>query len=220
MTCRCSTKPLPEQNRITSITWHQWANLQILYIWLAKPNWITVVGSVNFTVQPVKHANVLVWWASMPYFSSCFCLHFNVQFSSLNMAWQVTLGRMTRAPCFCWLTSWSWRHNALVQEDSQPIVMRDNTAVDWFTAITFIWLWKWWWSWILSTTTLTNTPRAPIQYKDAILPVYENPIVEIRRSYDRLISTMGFPILVRWHLYIELGPRAIRPSLKILSLNC
>ena len=34
-----------------------------------------------------------------------------------------------------------------------------------------------------------------------------NPIVEIRRSYDRLISTMGFPILVRRHLYIESGPR-------------
>ena len=34
-----------------------------------------------------------------------------------------------------------------------------------------------------------------------------NPIVEIRRSYDPLISTMGFPILVRWHLYIESGPR-------------
>ena len=33
-----------------------------------------------------------------------------------------------------------------------------------------------------------------------------NPIVEIRRSYDRLISTMGFPVLVRWHLYIESGP--------------
>ena len=32
-----------------------------------------------------------------------------------------------------------------------------------------------------------------------------NPIVEIRRSYDRLISTTGFPILVR-HLYIESGP--------------
>ena len=27
--------------------------------------------------------------------------------------------------------------------------------------------------------------------------------MEIRRSYDRLIFTMGFPILVRWHLYIE-----------------
>ena len=33
-----------------------------------------------------------------------------------------------------------------------------------------------------------------------------NPIVEMRRSYDRLISTMGFPILVRLHLYIESGP--------------
>ena len=30
-----------------------------------------------------------------------------------------------------------------------------------------------------------------------------NPNVEIRQSYDRLISTMGFPVLVRWHLYIE-----------------
>ena len=28
-----------------------------------------------------------------------------------------------------------------------------------------------------------------------------SPIVEIRRSYDRVISTMGFPILVRRHLY-------------------
>ena len=35
-----------------------------------------------------------------------------------------------------------------------------------------------------------------------------NSIMEIRRSYDRLISTMGFPILVRPHIYIESGPRA------------
>ena len=28
--------------------------------------------------------------------------------------------------------------------------------------------------------------------------------MEIRRSYHRLISTMGFPILVRWHLYYTL----------------
>ena len=34
-----------------------------------------------------------------------------------------------------------------------------------------------------------------------------NPIVEIRGSYDRHISTMEFPILVRWHLYIESRPR-------------
>ena len=32
--------------------------------------------------------------------------------------------------------------------------------------------------------------------------------MEIRRSYDRLISTMVFPILVRQHLYIESGPRS------------
>ena len=36
-----------------------------------------------------------------------------------------------------------------------------------------------------------------------------NPIVEIRRPYDRLISKMGFPILARWHLYIESGPRTL-----------
>ena len=30
--------------------------------------------------------------------------------------------------------------------------------------------------------------------------------MEIRRSYDRLIPTMGFPILVRRHLNIESGP--------------
>ena len=34
-----------------------------------------------------------------------------------------------------------------------------------------------------------------------------NSIVEIRRSYDRLISTMEFPMLVRCHLYIESGSR-------------
>ena len=34
-----------------------------------------------------------------------------------------------------------------------------------------------------------------------------NPIVEIRRSYDHLISIMGFPIPVRWLLYIESGLR-------------
>ena len=32
------------------------------------------------------------------------------------------------------------------------------------------------------------------------------PIVELRWSYHRLISTMGFPTLVRLRLYIESGP--------------
>ena len=33
--------------------------------------------------------------------------------------------------------------------------------------------------------------------------------MEIRQSYDRLISTMGFPLPVRWHLNIESGPSLI-----------
>ena len=37
--------------------------------------------------------------------------------------------------------------------------------------------------------------------------------MEIRRSYNRLISAMGFPFLVRWHLYIESGPRLLRPRI-------
>ena len=38
--------------------------------------------------------------------------------------------------------------------------------------------------------------------------------MEIRRSYDHLISTMGFPILVRQNLYIESGPRTGPESLR------
>ena len=29
------------------------------------------------------------------------------------------------------------------------------------------------------------------------------PIMEIRGTYDCLISTKGFPMLIRWHLYIQ-----------------
>ena len=53
--------------------------------------------------------------------------------------------------------------------------------------------------------------RMLIQYKDEVrawsLTSIEIPIVELGRSYYRLISTMWFPILVRRHLYIESGPR-------------
>ena len=49
---------------------------------------------------------------------------------------------------------------------------------------------------IFENNTLPGNSRGLNQYKDVILPVY-----------DRLISTMGFSILVRWHLYIESGPR-------------
>ena len=44
--------------------------------------------------------------------------------------------------------------------------------------------------------------------------------MEIRRSYDRLISTMGFPILVRRHLYIESGPWSLSSIRKDLNYLC
>ena len=43
-----------------------------------------------------------------------------------------------------------------------------------------------------------NNKMAPYQYRKSI--------VEIRRSHDRFISTMGFPIPATGHLYIESGP--------------
>ena len=44
--------------------------------------------------------------------------------------------------------------------------------------------------------------------------------MEIRRSNDRLISTMGFPILVRWHLYIESGSKSYRNHIKKYVGTC
>ena len=43
--------------------------------------------------------------------------------------------------------------------------------------------------------------------------------MEIRRSQDRLISTVGFAILVRWHLDIESGPRPRPSAPMILSMR-
>ena len=48
--------------------------------------------------------------------------------------------------------------------------------------------------------------QGPDSIKRCCLASIGKPIVEIRWSYDRLISTMGFPVLVRQHLYIESGP--------------
>ena len=54
-----------------------------------------------------------------------------------------------------------------------------------------------------------------------------NLVLEIRWSQDRLISTMGFPILVRWHLYIESGSLFLTSPLHFpclqwerISTNC
>ena len=43
--------------------------------------------------------------------------------------------------------------------------------------------------------------------------------MEIRRSCDRLISTVGFPILVRRHHYIESGPRGFPMGAFLVKLS-
>ena len=58
-------------------------------------------------------------------------------------------------------------------------------------------LWKIWWR---------KFTQSPDSIQRWYLTSISNPIVEIRWSYDHLISTMGFPMLVRRHLYIESGP--------------
>ena len=67
---------------------------------------------------------------------------------------------------------------------------------------------------LLCLTTLLNRLRNTLTYCDlgpdsiwrCHLTSIGNPIVEIRRSYDRLISTTVFPIPVRCNLYIASGP--------------
>ena len=43
--------------------------------------------------------------------------------------------------------------------------------------------------------------------------------MEIRRCYDHLISTVGFPIMVRRHLYIESGPRGFSTRAFLVRLS-
>ena len=58
----------------------------------------------------------------------------------------------------------------------------------------------------------TNGKQGPDSIRRCCLTSIGNPTVEIRESYDRLISTMGFRILEKWHLYIESGPRTRVPN--------
>ena len=58
----------------------------------------------------------------------------------------------------------------------------------------------------ISVFTLPSQHLDPDSILRNCLDSIGNPIMEIRRSYDRLISTMRFPILVRRPLYFESGP--------------
>ena len=57
---------------------------------------------------------------------------------------------------------------------------------------------------------LTEECTCWVQGADSIKRYYltsiGTPVVKIRRSHDRLICTMGFSMLVRWHLYVESWP--------------
>ena len=64
-------------------------------------------------------------------------------------------------------------------------------------------------SFVAETIILTAHCQGPNSIKRWPLTSIGNPIIDIRRSYDRLIFIMGFPLLVRWHLYIESGPRTL-----------
>ena len=58
---------------------------------------------------------------------------------------------------------------------------------------------------IVQPQNWAQTPGADSMYR-CFLDSIGIPTVEIRRSYDRLITTIRFPALIRWHMYIESGP--------------
>ena len=60
---------------------------------------------------------------------------------------------------------------------------------------------------IFRGTGIPTATRAPSQYKDQFIPGMGIPMLKIRRSQDRLIFNMRIPILVRWHLSIEMSTR-------------
>ena len=75
----------------------------------------------------------------------------------------------------------------------------------------------WIWLWKLSGICLCNEVTSLLYFtvkkqwvrlgfdfgiKMWFLSVFENSIVEVKRSYDRFISAMGFPKLLRWNLYL------------------
>ena len=80
----------------------------------------------------------------------------------------------------------------------------DNTSLFSWSQVCYVW----------GVDYSSNTSLFTRRYLTSI----GNPIVEIRRSSDRHISTMGFPILVRLHLYIEAGPRSVFVTIKVSTI--
>ena len=64
--------------------------------------------------------------------------------------------------------------------------------------------------------TLVMSLGAHLNIK-TIFPGMEIHMIKIRRWWDRLIFIMGIPILVRWHLCIDMAPRQLSSYLQSLE---
>ena len=67
-------------------------------------------------------------------------------------------------------------------------------------------------NWDIQTKINTMTLKLPGGLFNVEMPSYQYRKFHCgdRWSYHHLFSTMGFPILVRWHHFIESGPRLLR----------
>ena len=89
------------------------------------------------------------------------------------------------------------------------LIIGDNETNPWFNHkdVMVGKLCQHFWSFVRGATLdSSKRGKAPDSVQRCRLTSIGNPIMEIRRSADGLISTMGIPILVRWHLGIESGP--------------
>ena len=75
----------------------------------------------------------------------------------------------------------------------------------------------------LISISFNQSPDCRVIWPQGLVSIYRchltsigNPIVEIRRSADRLISTVGFPILERWYLLSESGPCSLSVHLMLV----
>ena len=118
-----------------------------------------------------------------------------------------TWNKLLNKKSSCWWcgTSWHSRH-CNVSGDSVKRPFKSGKMFSYFC----IWATGGFWTFIL--------PGADSIWRCRLISI-GIPIVEIRRPYDHLISTMGIPIPGRWHLYIESGPRTVWHVLPPCWLN-
>ena len=70
-----------------------------------------------------------------------------------------------------------------------------------------------------SQKLVNHRGHGTFQYKYRISR-YRDPIIKIRRSWDRLIFIMGIPMLVRWHLLFCVRAMSVIYDLNHYKLKC